>query len=552
MQKPQVIDLSQEEAESLNQRIKNHDLTESDWKLFEGLIQFVIWLQFNLKEAKISIGRLRRLFGFPRKKKRSPGQPQNKDASPKKEGEADSQKSSLDSSQQNLSGEKEKAKGHGRTPHTSYTGAKTIQLSFPDFKADDPCPLECGGALYEAPSGVIIRVTGAPIATATRYFLEKLRCSLCGETFTASLPEGVSEDEKYDEEAKAVLALQKYYLGSPFKRIESFQAMMGVPLADATQFELVEQVADCLYPIFRLLVILAAQGRVLHNDDTPVKILSLIKENEQDPDRERTGMYTTGIVSLLEKFQIILFFSGRQHAGENLDDVLEHRAEELGKAIQMSDALPASKTKRFETIWCNCLAHAFRKFEEIRDYWPDECQIALKFIGDVYKTDRIAKEVDLNSLERLKLHQCFSSPVMEALKSWLDRQIDEHRVEPNSSLGKAINYMLNHWTELTRFLNVEGAPLDNNINELILKLPIRNRKNAFFYKTEHGALIGDILMSVIYTTSLAGENPLHYLITIQQHRSEVLKSPEKWLPWNYKENLIRAGTPERAFRSSAV
>ena len=545
MQKPQVFELSQEEAEALNQRIKNRDLSEGDWKLFEGLVQFVIWLQFNLKEAKISIGRLRRLFGFSKKNRSASGKkqqesepPQGNDTSPKKEGETESQNSSLDSSQQNPPGEKEKAKGHGRYPHESYTGAKSIELSHIDLKADDQCPLQCGGSLYEVPSGVIIRVTGAPIATATRYFLEKLRCSLCGETFTVPLPDGVSEDEKYDEAAKTVLALQKYYLGSPFKRIESFQAMMGVPLADATQFELVEQVADCLYPIFRLLVILAAQGSVLHNDDTPVKILSLIKENAQDPDRERTGMYTTGIVSLLENLKIILFFSGRQHAGENLDDVLEHRAKELGKAIQMSDALPASKTKRFETIWCNCLAHAFRKFEEIKDYWPDECQIALKFIGDVYKMERIAKEVEMNSFERLKLNQCFSSLVMEALKSWLDQQMDEHLVEPNSSLGKAINYMLNHWTELTRFLSVEGAPLDNNINELILKLPIRNRKNAFFYKTEHGALIGDILMSAIYTTSLAGENPLHYLITIQQHRSEVLKSPEKWLPWNYKENLI--------------
>jgi len=538
MQKPQAIELSPEEAEALHQRIKHRDLLESDWQLFEGLVQFVIWLQFSLKEAKISIGRLCSLFGFSKKKKqRSNGPSQNKEDSAKEDGEKEAKPPALDASQQTPPREEEKAKGHGRKPHESYTGAKTIQLSLPDRQAGDPCPLECGGTLYEVPSGVIIRVTGSPIATATRYFLEKLRCCLCGETFTAPLPDGVSEEEKYDEAAKAVLALQKYYLGSPFKRIESFQAMLGVPLADATQFELVEHVADCLYPVFRLLVILAAQGGVLHNDDTPVKILSLIKENEQDPHRARRGMYTTGIVSLLGDLRIILFFSGRQHAGENLDDVLAHRAEELGQAIQMSDALAASKTKRFETIWCNCLAHAFRKFEEIEDYWPASCQFVLKSIGDVYETDRIAKAVEMNSLERLKLHQCFSSPVMETLQSWLDQQIDEHLVEPNSSLGGAITYMRNHWSELTRFLSVEGAPLDNNINELILKLPIRNRKNALFYKTEHGALIGDILMSVIYTTSWAGGNPLDYLIAIQQHRSQVVQSPEAWLPWNYQQNL---------------
>jgi len=219
LQKPQAIDLSQEEAESLNQRIKNRNLTEGDWKLFEGLIQFVIWLQFNLKEAKISIGRLRRLFGFPKKKRsavstdhrsgvpsgkkqQESDPPQGNDASPKKEEEIGSQNPSLDSSQQNPTRGKEKAKGHGRTPHTSYTGAKTIELSHTNLKAGDPCPLECGGVLYEVPSGVIIRITDSPIATATRYFLEKLRCSLCGEIFTAPLPDGVSEEKNMTRKPK--------------------------------------------------------------------------------------------------------------------------------------------------------------------------------------------------------------------------------------------------------------------------------------------------------------------------------------------------------------
>ncbi len=539
MQKPQAIELSQEEAEALNQRIKNRDLSESDWKLFEGLVQFILWLQFSLKEAKISIGRLSSLFGFSKKKtKRSSKDSQNNDTSSEREEEKEPHKPPLDSSQKKMSQKEEKTKGHGRNPHERYTGAKTIELSHPDLKAGGPCPLECGGSLYKVPSGVIIRITGSPIATATRYLLEKLRCSLCTETFTAPLPDGVSEEEKYDEEAKAILALQKYYLGSPFKRIESFQAMVGVPLADATQFELVEQVADCLYPVFRQLVIYAAQGEVLHNDDTSVKILSLMKENDDNPDIERKGMYTTGIVSLVDGRQIVLFFSGRQHSGENLDDVLQHRNKELGKAIQMSDALSMNKPKGAEIIWCNCLAHAKRKFDEIDEYWTSECRQVTDWISDVYKTDRIAKEVGMNSKERLKLHQCFSTPTMKSLKDWLDQQIDEHLVEPNSSLGKAINYMLNHWSELTQFMKIENAPLDNNVTERALKIAIRNRKNSFFYKTLHGALIGDILMSLIYTVSLVGANPCGYLIAIQQHRSQVFKSPEKWLPWNYLENLI--------------
>ncbi len=123
---------------------------------------------------------------------------------------------------------------------------------------------------------------------------------------------------------------------------------------------------------------------------------------------------------------------------------------------------------------------------------------------------------------------------MDQLKTWLNDQIEEKRVEPNSGMGKAIAYMLRHWKPLTLFLRVEKAPLDNNVCERALKLAIQHRKNAYFYKTLNGAHVGDLFMSIIHTCRLNKVNPFDYLVTLQKNCQDVLKNPHQWLPWNYK------------------
>ena len=126
---------------------------------------------------------------------------------------------------------------------------------------------------------------------------------------------------------------------------------------------------------------------------------------------------------------------------------------------------------------------------------------------------------------------------MTGLESWLHQQIDENKVEPNSSLGEAIQYTIKHWEALTRFLHVAGAPLDNNLCERALKRAILHRKNALFYKTKHGAFVGDVYMSLIYTCTLSGANPVEYLTELERHAAELAENPRRWLPWSYKESL---------------
>jgi transposase len=245
-------------------------------------------------------------------------------------------------------------------------------------------------------------------------------------------------------------------------------------------------------------------------------------------------MFTTGIVSKVGKREIALYFSGRNHAGENLEKLLSSRSQSLGPPVQMCDAEARNKPKEAKTEMSNCLVHGRRKFFDLADTFPSECRIVIEALAKAYGIDRITKEQEMSPAERLRYHQNHSGPVMSKLRDWLDKQFEERKVEPNSSLGSAVKYMINHWEKLTAFLRIESAPLDNNAAERILKKVILHRKNSYFYRTEVGSAIGDILMSIIQTCNLAKVNAFEYLVSIQKHAGKVLLNPEQWLPWNYK------------------
>jgi hypothetical protein len=246
-------------------------------------------------------------------------------------------------------------------------------------------------------------------------------------------------------------------------------------------------------------------------------------------------MYTTGIVSTTrEGRRITLFFSGPKHAGENLIQLLRYRAKALARPIQMCDAASRNMPEELETIVANCLAHARRKFVEVADRFPRECEYVLHAFQSIYRNDALAKERELSPEERLAFHQEHSRRVMKNLKAWLRRQFAERRVEPNSSLGGAIKYLLRHWNELTLFLREAGAPLDNNICERALKRAVLHRKNALFFKTDHGAAVGDLYMSLIQTCYLSGVNPFEYLTALQRNADALAARPQDWMPWNYR------------------
>jgi len=200
--------------------------------------------------------------------------------------------------------------------------------------------------------------------------------------------------------------------------------------------------------------------------------------------------------------------------------------------------LSRNRPEEVEILLANCLIHGRRNFVDIASSFPEETSHVIGEIAQVYKNDKTARELNLSPQERLLFHQRESGPVMKNLKEWLSEQIDQRKAEPNSGLGKAIAYMLKHWDALTLFLRAPGAPLDNNLCERVLKKAILNRKNSLFYKTEHGAFIGDMFMSLIDSCNLQKVNPFDYLTALQKNASEVFKNPRNWLPWNYQHSIL--------------
>ena len=305
----EVLDISREDLESLLERVRP-SLPEEDFRKLKAVVEGLELLTELIADKDTTIRDLRKLlFPLVTEKTREVLE---------RAGFSDQPKPSAE--------DKKKAKkpGHGRNGADAYSGATRVEVPYGQLTPGDRCPACERGRVYQQQDPrVLVRIAGQAPLTATVYELERLRCNLCGEVFTAKTPEGVGE-EKYEDTATAMIAQLKY-----------------------------------------------------------------------------------GSVS-------------------------------------------------------------------------------------VYRHDAMAREQKMSPEERLRFHQQHSRPVMDKLHGWMQSQLDNRRTEPNSGLGKAIQYMLRHWKALTLFLRTAGAPLDNNICERSLKRAILHRKNSLFYKTLNGAQVGDL------------------------------------------------------------
>lgn len=442
-------------------------------------------------------------------------------------------------------GPKPKRQGHGRTRAKDYTGARWVRVPHPERQAGDPCPQCPQGRLRVQPTpALLLRIVGAPPIAATGYQLERLRCDTCGAVLTAPAPPEAGT-QKYDPSVGATVALLRYGTGMPHYRLARLQQSLGVPLPASTQWEVMQPLVQAAEPIREALIAQAAQSPLFHHDDTTMRILDLRRAGSATAaqiDPERKGTFTTNVLAYVDAHPVALYFTGWQHAGENLADLLRERSAQGEPPIQMCDALSRNLTPELETLLAHCLSHGRREFVNLVEKFPAECRHVLEALGDVYRVDAEAREQGLSAAQRLAHHQTHSQPVMEALQAWMQQQLDAKLVEPNSGLGEAIGYMLRHWQPLTLFLRQAGAPLDNNICERALKMAILHRKNSLSYKTLNGARTGDLFMSLIHTCRLNAVNPFDYLLAIATHPEAVKLIPKAWLPWNYPKSAARLDT----------
>jgi len=515
MKWPQRLDVSREELQELL-ACARQSLEPKHYLLLQRIVETLLFLSRALEDKSVSLKRLMRMVFGHRTEKTEQVLPQTSASEPCAD------RASQPGEVACAAPQKKVRKGHGRNGASKYTAAERIPVPHETLVSGVRCPHCEKGRVYSlsAPA-VVVRVVGQAPLNARVYKMEKLRCNLCGEVFTAEVPEE-ARGKKYDEAAGSMIALLKYGTGVPFHRLERLQESLGIPLPASTQWEIVDEVEKQVVAAGDELLRQGAQGELFHNDDTVSRILALVnadaspRQNEnlpQEPGEKtqtRSGLFTTAIISEFEGHRIALFRTGRNHAGENLAEVLARREAGRPAPIQMCDGLSRNVPKEFETLLANCLAHGRRQFVEVADNFPQECGYLLEALGQVYGHEATCKQRNLSPDERLRFHQQHSAPVMQEI----------HR-----------------WQPLTLFLRKAGAPLDNNLCERALKKAILHRKNSYFFKTQRGAQVGDSFMSLIHTCALNGANAFDYLTELQKNAERMRHNPEAWMPWNYRQNL---------------
>ena len=417
--RPTVIELDMDKLDEILRRVEAKELRADDYETIRTVIESYVGLFYAVGDKNTTIARLRKMLFGVKTEKTAMVVGNGQDPPPPSAEESAATAAATEGQAGPPSAEPPR-NNHGRNGADAYSGAEKIEVRHESLQPGDPCPKCEDGTLYETSRpGVLVRLLGQAPVGATIYYLQKLRCGLCGVVFTADPPAGVDAEKKYDATVGSMIALLKYGNGMPFHRGEHLQENLGIPLPASTQWDIVEAQAERAEPVFAELVRQAAQGDVLHNDDTGVKILELMGDRRQaalaedtapdaevaaqEPGPDRTGLFTSGIVAMAEGHKIALFLSGRQHAGENLKDVLLRRVAELPPPIQMCDALTRNLPGKLKTILANCLAHGRRQFVEVADRFPEECQHVLEALSVVYHNDAIAREQNLSPEERSAL-----------------------------------------------------------------------------------------------------------------------------------------------------
>ena len=421
----------------------------------------------------------------------------------------------------------------------------TVHHPFSESMKGKACP--CGyGKYHKVEPGKLLRITGSPPYSSTLHVTDRVRCSACNEYLTAQLPEEVLQDgtanQQYGYSARSVMALNKFGLAAPYYRQDNLLSQLGMVISASTIYDQCFYLAQDCEPIYQQLIREAARAWFLHIDDTrnrivnsePIKKPNRTKEGE----RLRNGVYTSALLSVGEDGRRIgLFQTNIGHAGEWADEVLRHRDAETPKPLVMSDALSSNAITVIAYVAIFCNAHARRQFFELLTVFEKDATWVVEQYKRIWANEAKINQENKTAAERLAYHKEHSLPVMERIKAWSEKGLLTGEIEENSSLGKAVRYYLNHYDKLIGFCKYEHAPLDNNAAERLIKQIAMIRKNSYFYRTEKGAHVADVITSVLATCEMAGVNPFEYLTIVQRNAEAVKREPEKWLPWNYEKKI---------------
>lgn len=456
---------------------------------------------------------------------------------------------------------------HGRRGYLDFPPDIIASYAIEGLTSGMTCPGCFEGILRPYRNGVVLQIEETAPLAVTHHLLEKFRCDSCS---TIISPDSAGYVEKgfgrYSFGAIAAIAVYRYGYGFPFHRQEEILGFYDLPISDSAMWDHVFSGYHILKSLVDAYWAAASNGNMIRIDDGSARVIKLKKEIEQEllaakqaglsEDSVRTGIHSTCVYAETEDGVLRLFDTGRQHCGEKFWEMMESREDNLPALMRMTDCgstnmeAPPSKVQPAESeaatvklqpapivIFLYCLQHARDRFVQLKKTFPLETKKILRMLAAVYENDKKARDLSLESKERLNFHKEKSKPIMENLKSWCQTQIANRLTEPNSSLGREIIYVLKHYHDITGFLRHEGAPLDNNLCEQTVKAVKRHLKASQAYLTDDGAMVGDCYMSLIESAKLADISPIEYITDCFYYSDILQDNPEKFLPWNYRETM---------------
>jgi transposase len=298
---------------------------------------------------------------------------------------------------------------------------------------------------------------------------------------------------------------------TPLHRLAGQLGRSGVSLARSTLGDWLAGAADLLDPLYRLMHQRLLLSRVIHGDDTSVKL------RLEGADRAHKAHLWACLGDADYPYAVFDFTKGYGADGPEAF-FRDYRGYLQADALAQYEGLYGPDRVRH----CCCWAHARRKFVAAADGGEERAQAALMRIGQLYAIERdlppLLPPADDPAAQEQRRHReeqrrqrrrQQAEPVLAELKRWLDEQ--RPQALPKSALGQAIGYALNHWEALTRYLEQGYLAIDNNLCERTLRAIALGRNNWGVVGSETGGRTAAVLYTVVLTCKHLGIDPFTYL-----------------------------------------
>lgn len=302
----------------------------------------------------------------------------------------------------------------------------------------------------------------------------------------------------------AHVIVSKFVDHLPLYRLERIYERQGLFLARSTLCDWMAACADLLRPLYDRLVAAVLQSRVIHTDDT------IVKMQELKTHLLRNARLWTYLGDEAHPYNVFDFTQTRKRDGPqrflaNYQGYLQADAFSGYDCLYLPD--PGTTMARIIEVACH--AHARRKFFEARDKDALRSAQALAYFGQLYEIERQATAKGFDAAIRLQMRQDLAVPILDKFHTWLEEQ--RAVVWPKNPLAEAINYALHNWTALVRYTEAAFLAIDNNVAEREMKRIAIGRKNWLFVGSPKGGKTAAILVSITSTCHRLGVEPWAYL-----------------------------------------